>query len=89
MSFEHDEILSTVWEGLGERRPRRRDERDGALALTVLCHPDVRRVGERAVLRELSAGHPAALSRLQPELAQPGETIGRPLADRRMSKLLK
>ncbi|MFL6203456.1 MAG: sigma 54-interacting transcriptional regulator [Thermoanaerobaculia bacterium] len=86
MSFEHDEILSTVWEGAGDRRPRRRDERDGALALTVLCHPDVRRVGERALLRELSAGHPAALSRLQPELAQPGETFGRPLADRRMSR---
>jgi len=86
VSFEHEEILSTVWEGLGERRPRRRDERDGALALTVLCHPDIRRVGERAVLRELSAGHPAALSRLQPELAQPGETLGRPLADRRMSR---
>jgi two-component system nitrogen regulation response regulator GlnG len=85
VSFDREEILSTVWEGLGERR-RRRDARDGALALTVLCHPDVRRVGERAVLRELAAGHAAALSRLQPELAQPGETLGRPLADRRMSR---
>ena len=86
MSFERDEILSTVWEGLGERRSRERDSRDGALALTLLCHPDVRRVGERAVLRELAAGHAVALSRLQPELAQPGETLGRPLADRRMSR---
>ena len=86
MSFEHEEILSTVWEGLGERRSRRRDARDGALALTVLCHPDIRRVGERAVLRELTAGHAVALSRLQPELSQPGETLGRPLADRRMSR---
>ncbi|HEX6865515.1 MAG TPA: sigma 54-interacting transcriptional regulator [Thermoanaerobaculia bacterium] len=86
MSFEHDEILSTVWEGLGERKARRRDARDGSLALTILCHPDVRRVGERALLRELSAGHAVALSRLQPELAPPGETLGRPLADRRMSR---
>jgi two-component system nitrogen regulation response regulator GlnG len=86
VSFEHDEILSTVWEGVGERRSRRRDARDGSLALTILCHPDVRRVGERALLRELTAGHSAALSRLQPELAQPGETLGRPLADRRMSR---
>jgi len=86
VSFERDEILSTVWEGLGERRTRRRDARDGSLALTILCHPDVRRVGERAVLRELTAGHAVALSRLQPELAQPGETLGRPLADRRMSR---
>jgi two-component system nitrogen regulation response regulator GlnG len=86
VSFDHDEILSTVWEGLGERKSRRRDARDGALALTLLCHPDVRRVGERAVLRELAAGHAVAISRLQPELAQPGETLGRPLADRRTSR---
>jgi two-component system nitrogen regulation response regulator GlnG len=86
VSFERDEILSTVWEGVAERQSRRSDARDGSLALTILCHPDVRRVGERAVLRELSAGHAVALSRLQPELAQPGETLGRPLADRRMSR---
>ncbi|HWN45209.1 MAG TPA: sigma 54-interacting transcriptional regulator [Thermoanaerobaculia bacterium] len=86
MGFERDEILSTVWEGVAERRSRRSDGRDGSLALTILCHPDVRRVGERAVLRELAAGNAVALSRLQPELAQPGETLGRPLADRRMSR---
>ncbi|HVG10930.1 MAG TPA: sigma 54-interacting transcriptional regulator [Thermoanaerobaculia bacterium] len=86
MSFERDEILSTVWEGVAERQSRRSDARDGSLALTILCHPDIRRVGERAVLRELSAGHAVALSRLQPELAQPGENLGRPLADRRMSR---
>ncbi|HYH44105.1 MAG TPA: sigma-54 dependent transcriptional regulator [Thermoanaerobaculia bacterium] len=71
---------------MAERRSRRSDGRDGSLALTILCHPDIRRVGERAVLRELSAGQAVALSRLQPELAQPGETLGRPLADRRMSR---
>jgi len=87
VSFDEDEILSTVWEGMGDRRPRRRNERDGSLlALTILCHPDVRRVGERALLRELSAGHAVPLSRLQPELSPPGETLGRPLADRRMSR---
>ena len=86
MAFEDDEILSTVWEGMGENRSRRRNERDGALALTVLCHPDVRRVGERALLRELAAGHAVPLSRLQPELSLPGDTVGRPLADRRMSR---
>ena len=86
MGFERDEILSTVWEGLGERRSRHGDGRQGALALTILCHPDVRRVGERAVLRELSAGHAVALSRLQPGFAQPGDSLGRPLADRRMSR---
>jgi two-component system, NtrC family, nitrogen regulation response regulator GlnG len=86
VSFDDDEILSTVWEGAGDRRPRRRNERDGALALTVLCHPDIRRVGERALLRELSAGHAVPLSRLQPEFSPPVETLGRPLADRRMSR---
>jgi two-component system, NtrC family, nitrogen regulation response regulator GlnG len=86
VSFERDEIVSTVWEGVAERRSRRSDARGGSLALTILCHPDIRRVGERVVLRELSAGHAVALSRLQPDLAQPGETLGRPLADRRMSR---
>ena len=86
MALQDDEILSTVWEGAGENRSRRKNERDGALALTVLCHPDVRRVGERAFLRELTAGHAVPLSRLQPELTQPGDSIGRPLADRRMSR---
>jgi two-component system nitrogen regulation response regulator GlnG len=58
--------------------------------LTVLYHPDLRRIGERALLSELAAGRPERLSRLEPVFAAPAaETPGRaaePLAHRRLSR---
>jgi two-component system nitrogen regulation response regulator GlnG len=86
VTFDDEAIHSTVWEEPQDRRAARGQEPRQMLALTLLCHPDIRRVGERAVLRELSDGRPCPISRLQPELSPPWESRGRPLADRRMSR---
>ncbi|HEX6903089.1 MAG TPA: sigma 54-interacting transcriptional regulator [Thermoanaerobaculia bacterium] len=55
-------------------------------ALTVLAHPDVRRVGERVLLPDLVSGRPAELSRLEPRFAQPWGGPVRPLADPHLSR---
>ncbi|MES1240864.1 MAG: sigma 54-interacting transcriptional regulator [Acidobacteriota bacterium] len=54
--------------------------------LTVLYHPDLRRVGERALLSELAAGRSERLSRLEPVFAAPEGTVAEPLAHRRLSR---
>src|SRR6185436_3661886 len=55
--------------------------------LTVLYHPDLRRVGERALLSELAAGRPERLSRLEPVFAAPAAgASAAPLAHRRLSR---
>jgi two-component system nitrogen regulation response regulator GlnG len=55
-------------------------------ALTILAHPDVRRVGERVLLPGLSSGRPVPLSRLQPLFVPPGGGTARPLADPFLSR---
>ncbi|HLX08988.1 MAG TPA: sigma 54-interacting transcriptional regulator [Thermoanaerobaculia bacterium] len=54
--------------------------------LTVLCHPDLRRVGERAALTRLAAGQPELLARHQPLFAAPGQALRRPLGDVHLSR---
>ncbi len=48
--------------------------------LTILGHPETRRVGERAALLDLSSGREMLLSRTEPEFSPPGESAPRPLA---------
>ena len=48
--------------------------------LTILGHPQVQRVGERAALLDLSSGREAFLSRVDPWFAPPGESAFQPLA---------
>jgi two-component system nitrogen regulation response regulator GlnG len=48
--------------------------------LTILGHPQVHRVGERAALRDLSSGRESLLSRGEPGFAPPGESVFQPLA---------
>jgi transcriptional regulator with AAA-type ATPase domain/tetratricopeptide (TPR) repeat protein len=55
-------------------------------ALTILAHPDSRRVGERVLLPALGSGREVPLSRLSPLFAQPGGEDARPLADSRLSR---
>lgn len=56
-------------------------------ALTILAHPDPRRVGERVLLPGLvSAGH-VVLSRLTPRFGPPGGGEARPLADPHLSRM--
>lgn len=62
-------------------------DRDGAtIALTILYHPVVERIGERALLSELAVGNPALLSRTEPAFAHPGQTGGEPLGDEHLSR---
>jgi two-component system, NtrC family, nitrogen regulation response regulator GlnG len=55
-------------------------------ALTVLGHPDLSRIGDRAFLGELARRRPALLSRQQPRFSPPGALHGRPLDDLFLSR---
>jgi two-component system nitrogen regulation response regulator GlnG len=54
--------------------------------LTVVAHPDVRRVGERVALPEISSGRAVELSRLVPRFSPPGGGAPEPLADPHLSR---
>ncbi|MEO1087431.1 MAG: hypothetical protein AAFY88_24600, partial [Acidobacteriota bacterium] len=54
--------------------------------LTILGHPDPGRIGDRAVLGELVAGHSCELARHRPDFLTPGGFVGRPLGDRHLSR---
>ncbi|MBW8877826.1 MAG: sigma-54-dependent Fis family transcriptional regulator [Acidobacteria bacterium] len=56
------------------------------LALTLLFHPDSRRVGEWTALSEILLGREALVSRNYPELISPDGLPGGPLADRYISR---
>ncbi|KYF76014.1 AAA family ATPase [Sorangium cellulosum] len=55
-------------------------------ALTVLYHPDVERVGERAVLADLAFRDAIALSRMEPYFGPPGAARCAPLGDTHLSR---
>jgi DNA-binding NtrC family response regulator len=55
-------------------------------ALTIGYHPDLRRVGERALLSELTAAKAVPISRTAPEFTAPTSSEGRELADRHLSR---
>jgi DNA-binding NtrC family response regulator len=54
--------------------------------LTILYHPCLDRIGDRALLPELDAGGAAPLSRVEPAFAPPGRSGGEPLADEHLSR---
>ncbi len=55
--------------------------------LTVIYHPVLRRVGERALLADLASGRTERLSRLEPKFAAPTpEATPSPLQHRRLSR---
>ena len=54
--------------------------------LTLACHPDSRRIGERALLTPLLVRKPVLLSRVDTEFALPGSSSSRPLADPYLSR---
>jgi DNA-binding NtrC family response regulator len=56
------------------------------VALTVLYHPHLERVGDRAVLRDLSTGRAVPVSRTEPAFAPPGRGAGEPLLDEHLSR---
>jgi two-component system nitrogen regulation response regulator GlnG len=54
--------------------------------LSILYHPDLRRIGDLAPLNEILLGREALLSRYQPELVPPDKLVGEPLADAYVSR---
>jgi two-component system nitrogen regulation response regulator GlnG len=75
-----------AWEDGTAEVDRRRRSRARIPTLTVLYHPDPSRVGDRTFLHALLDGRIVALSRLEPELAPPGQAEGSPLGDRHLSR---
>jgi len=69
--------------GQVERRERTRVR---VPVLTVLFHPDPRRVGDRLWLSALMSGSEVEISRLFPSFSAPGEESGRPLGDPYISR---
>lgn len=65
---------------------RRRRDPVTVPALTILCHPDLGRIGDRVLLNELLTGRQALLSRRHPEFTSPGAASGKPLADLYLSR---
>jgi len=57
-----------------------------ALALTIVAHPDLRRVGDRAIIAASRAGAAHPLSRNEPDFSAPGKVWGRPLGDAYISR---
>ena len=55
------------------------------LCLTILCHPDADRVGERSFL-DIRSGRTVSLSRSEPLFSQPGAKGGEPLAEPHISR---
>jgi two-component system nitrogen regulation response regulator GlnG len=78
-------VEQPVWDDLSasERRKRARARYP---ALTLLYHPDIRRVGERAILNGLLADRHVPLSRLEPDFESPEHGGARPLLDRGISR---
>jgi two-component system, NtrC family, nitrogen regulation response regulator GlnG len=63
--------------------------RDEFLAATILSHADLDRIGERAILGELSSRRPVLVSRLHPFFVScraASSATGAPLGDRRLSR---
>ncbi len=64
-----------------------RQEPPSALpTLTVLGHPDLSRIGDRAFLGALTRGREAWLSRDRPDFSPPGAAAGEPLSDPFLSR---
>ncbi len=59
---------------------------EGVPALTILYHPDARRVGDWAPLHEVPLGREALVGRYTPDFSAPDHAAGEPLADRYISR---
>jgi two-component system, NtrC family, nitrogen regulation response regulator GlnG len=82
-------VEQPVWGSPAAVGERRRQARTRIPALTILYHPDLSRVGERALLGDLLEGREAHLSRLEPAFEPPGRVdfrMSRPLSDLHLSR---
>ncbi|HEY0512005.1 MAG TPA: sigma-54 dependent transcriptional regulator [Thermoanaerobaculia bacterium] len=79
-------VEQPAWGEITAAGERRKLARVRIPALTLLYHPDFKRVGERAILRELLDGRAVSLSRLEPSFEAPERAGSRPLLDRHVSR---
>ena len=82
-------VEQPAWKGSAAAGERRRQARARVPALTILYHPDLGRVGERALLEGLLEGREAHVSRLEPGFELPVQMdlrLPRPLGDRHLSR---
>ena len=63
----------------GPRALGEREDPPTLPALTILGHPDLSRIGDRAFLGEIARGRAALLSRQEPRFAAPRAAVGEPL----------
>ena len=66
--------------------PQERNSSPPVVALTILYHPQLQRIGERALLPEVLRGGTAHLSRSTPLFRPPGSPQEQPLRDRHLSR---
>ncbi|ACY14277.1 sigma 54-interacting transcriptional regulator [Haliangium ochraceum] len=66
--------------------PPRSASRGPVPVLTIVHHPLLLRIGERALLSEMVAGRAARIARLSPRFAAPGKPRGEPLLDPHLSR---
>ena len=71
---------------LGWSAPTHAIDGENVVALTVLQHPEVERVGEVSHLFSAATGGVCALSRGQPTFGSTGDGFGRPLASATLSR---
>ncbi len=62
------------------------DARRTAPAMTIICHPDLARIGDFLFLGDLAKGRAVEISRAAPDFAPPGRALGAPLADSFLSR---
>lgn len=76
------------WRDLETRTGSDRQESACSLipGLTILAHPEIRRIGERVALLDLASGREEPISRLEPSFGAPGEPWRHPLADPYLSR---
>lgn len=55
-------------------------------ALTILCHPDLGRIGDRALLYGLKSGRSVQVSRIKPAFSAVGQERAEPLGDPYLSR---
>jgi DNA-binding NtrC family response regulator len=79
-------VEQRAWDKPSAAGDRRRRARARTPALTILYHPELGRVGERAVLAGLVEGRAEYLSRLEPSFEPPHRADPRPLQDRHISR---
>jgi two-component system nitrogen regulation response regulator GlnG len=89
MTHMHPDASTAGLSGAGSRTGANGERAPSAIlpALSVLHHPDPRRVGDRVLLSEIARGGEAQVGRNAPEFSSPGRMVGEPLAEPHLSRI--